>query len=369
MKLPDFLVEQWMNDYEGQAVYNLTDTCVKPLQLQQLLALDVNCMLESIKLDYGVITGDPLLKKEIIKLYQNASPEEVTTVQGCLLANQLVMETLLKPGDRVLAYAPSYQQFQSLPESYGCTVELLPLKEEKGWLPREQDLEAAFQKPVRLVILNNPNNPTGTLFPDAYLKKLIALAKSQDAWILADEVYRDPAYPSLSDQYEKAVSTASLSKMYSLAGLRLGWIRGSKELIHEINVRRDYEMISTGPLADRLGAIALQHSEELLQRSRGIIEDNCKVIRTWLRQEPRAALVMPETGTVSLLKYTAPVHSRELAAGLLKKYGVFFVPGSCFGCENHLRLGLTADAGTMAKGLQMLSRYLDECEYHSTASQ
>ena len=78
---------------------------------------------------------------------------------------------------------------------------------------------------------------------------------------------------------------------------------------------------------------------------------------------------MPETGTVSLLKYTAPVHSRELAAGLLKKYGVFFVPGSCFGCENHLRLGLTADAGTMAKGLQMLSRYLDECEYHSTASQ
>ena len=81
---------------------------------------------------------------------------------------------------------------------------------------------------------------------------------------------------SISDIYENGISTSSLSKVFSLAGLRLGWIKANEDVIHQINVRRDYSMISTGPLVDKLGWIALKHKDELILRAKNIISTNKK---------------------------------------------------------------------------------------------
>ena len=81
MKLPDFKVEQWMNDYENEAVYNLTDTCVKPLVFSELMAMADEKSLMDLRLDYGTITGDSQLKKEILSLYKTGSEENITLMQ------------------------------------------------------------------------------------------------------------------------------------------------------------------------------------------------------------------------------------------------------------------------------------------------
>lgn len=95
MRLPDFKVEQWMNDYENDAIYNMTDTCVKSLTLQELLDLE-DFDFSNLILDYGQITGDIELKKEILSLYEHGTIDNITTAQGCLQANELVMNTLLE---------------------------------------------------------------------------------------------------------------------------------------------------------------------------------------------------------------------------------------------------------------------------------
>ena len=94
MRLPDFKVEQWMNDYENDAIYNMTDTCVKSLTLQELLDLE-DFDFSNLILDYGQVTGDIELKKEILSLYELGTIDNITTAQGCLQANELVMKSLV----------------------------------------------------------------------------------------------------------------------------------------------------------------------------------------------------------------------------------------------------------------------------------
>ena len=252
MRLPDFKVEQWMNDYENDAIYNMTDTCVKALTLKELLDCE-DFDFNELTLDYGQITGDVELKKEILSLYASGTIDNITTAQGCLQANELVMNTLLEKGDEVICVVPGYQQFVDIPKSIGCKVRLIEL-DEYDWQVGVKKFRKMMNTSTKMIILNNPSNPTGTEYSIDFLNVLIEVCKPYGTYILCDEVYRGLNQEvSISDIYENGISTSSLSKVFSLAGLRLGWIKANEYVIHQINVRRDYSMISTGPLVDKLG--------------------------------------------------------------------------------------------------------------------
>lgn len=327
MRLPDFKVEQWMNDYENDAIYNMTDTCVKSLTLQELLDLE-DFDFSNLILDYGQITGDIELKKEILSLYEHGTIDNITTAQGCLQANELVMNTLLEKGDEVI----SVEKFRGV-----------------------------LNSSTKMIILNNPSNPTGTEYSNEFLNALIELCKPYNTYILCDEVYRGlNEEVSISDIYENGISTSSLSKMFSLAGLRLGWIKANEYVIYQINVRRDYSMISTGPLVDKLGWIALKHKDELILRAKNIISTNKNIVHEWLKDNPSFECVLPSGGTVCFLKYYFDLKSETFAKLLLAEKGVFFVPGSCFDKEYYFRLGLAQDSKLFKAGLNELSNFVDE---------
>ena len=99
MMLPDFKVEQWMTDYENTAIYNLTDTCVKSLTFQELMNL--GSIDPNLKLDYGEITGAIELKEQILSLYTTGTVDNITTCQGCVQGNDIIMHTLLNEGDHI----------------------------------------------------------------------------------------------------------------------------------------------------------------------------------------------------------------------------------------------------------------------------
>ena len=193
------------------------------------------------------------------------------------------------------------------------------------------------------------------------LNQIVDVARNVDAYVLCDEVYRGLNQEvSISDIYENGISTSSLSKVFSLAGLRLGWIKANEYVIHQINIRRDYSMISTGPLVDKLGWIALKHKDELILRAKNIISTNKNIVREWLKENPRFECVLPSGGTVCFLKYYFDLKSETFAKLLLAEKGVFFVPGSCFDKEYCFRLGLAQDSKLFKSGLDELSNFVDE---------
>ena len=269
MHIEPFGVEIWMNEWETRCDLNLAETCVESLTIAELLQLcgrnegDLSELL-GLKMTYGAIEGSERLRRAIADHYEHQSPENVIVTHGTIGANMLVHRALVARGDRVVAVVPTYQQHYSIPDSIGAEVEKLRLREENGFLPNLDELRRMVTPDTKLIALNNPNNPTGALMSREMLEQIAEIARAADAWILCDEVYRgtdqtgDGLTTSIADIYEKGISTAGMSKAFSLAGLRLGWIAAPKEIIEAVMIHRDYDTISVGMIDDHFSALALE---------------------------------------------------------------------------------------------------------------
>lgn len=358
-----------MDLYETQCAYNLAETCVESLTVEELLHIagkhDVLADLLPMKLTYGAIPGSPALRDAVARLYARQNKDNVLITHGAIGANALLYETLVEPGDHVIAVMPTYQQHQSIPKSYGARVDLLTLREENGFLPDLEELRAMITPTTRLVAINNPNNPTGALMDDAYLARLIALLAPHGIYLLCDEVYRgldgtgNGFTGSVVDMYERGISTGSMSKAYSLAGLRLGWmVTNLPELIADVIRHRDYNTISVGMLDDYFATLALNAVDRLLARNHAITRTNRRLLDEWVRSEPSISYLPPQSGTTALLRYDFNMPSWEFCVRLIKSTGVMLCPGSVLNMEGYVRIGYANNTAILREGLQRFSDFL-----------
>jgi len=369
MRIEPFGVEIWMNEWETRCEWNLAETCVESLTIRDLLRLagrnddDLSALLP-MPMTYGAIEGSARLRRAIAALYRRQQPGNFVVTHGTIGANMLVHKALVEPGDRVVAVVPTYQQHYSIPASIGADVHPLRLRAEDGWLPDLDRLRALAVPGTRLIALTNPNNPTGALIPEPMLREIAGIARAVGAWVLCDEVYRGTDQEgsgrtaSMADLYEKGISTAGMSKAFSLAGLRLGWIAGPTELIEAVSIHRDYDTISVGRIDDHFATMALEAAEAVLERSRAITRGNLAILSDWIDSQPLLSWVRPRSGTTALVRYDAPVTSREFCVDLLQETGVLFTPGSALGVEGHLRIGYANAPAILREGLRRTGDFL-----------
>lgn len=374
MNIKPFAVEEWMNAYETGAKYNIAETCVDSISLDELFELsgtDKDAFLNKLcarRLTYGAIEGSSDLKEGIASLYRTMAPQEIVPTHGASGGNHHVFYSLINPGDKVISIMPSYQQLYSIPASLGADVKIMHLKKENGYLPDVDELKKLAEGGVKMICLNNPNNPTGALIPEEILQKVIRIARDFDAYLLVDEVYRhliqsDDWQPSIVDMYEKGISTSSMSKVFSLAGVRLGWIAThDKDALKQMWSHRDYNLISCGMIDDAIAALALKSKEAILKRNKKIIRENLAVLDEWIEKEPRLSYVKPEAGTTALVYYDFPVDSYTLCRQMYDAYGAFVTPGDCFDEPCSMRIGYAADRNTLEKGLKAMSTFFRSLE-------
>ena len=371
MQIAPFGVEMWMNEFEKTCELNLAETCVESLTLAELLVLceqDGSALSELLdfRLTYGDIEGSDRLRDAIAALYAGQSRDNTLVAHGTIGANSLVHQALVSRGDRVISVVPTYQQHYSIPESIGADVHLLALRPENGFLPDVDELQEMAVPGTRLIAINNPNNPTGSLMDRATLEAVAECARRVDAWVLCDEVYRgtdqegDGMTDSIADLYEKGISTAGMSKAFSLAGLRVGWLAGPTEVVERVMIHRDYNTISVSMIDEHFAALALENHEAILDRSRRITRENLAILSEWLAEEPLISWVRPRSGTTALLDYALDLPSRELCIRLLDETGVMFTPGSALGMEGYVRIGYANNAQVLREGLDRVSGFLAE---------
>lgn len=368
MKIEPFGVEMWMNEFETKCELNLAETCVASITIEELLRLagknsdDLSALLP-MKMTYGAIEGSDRLRSAIAGLYEDVATENIIVTHGTIGANDLIHRTLVGPGDRVVAITPTYQQHYSIPESVGADVRRLPLREENAFLPDLEELRRLTAGGAKLIAFANPNNPTGSLMDRAMLEEIAEIARAAGAYVLGDEVYRGTeqsgvSAPSIADVYERGISTASVSKAFSLAGLRLGWIAGPKEVAEAVMIHRDYNTISVGMLDDHFAAMALENADKILARSREIVQGNLAVLEAWVEAEPLIHWVKPKAGTTALLRYDLDMPSRDFCVALLRETGVMFTPGSAIDMEGYVRIGYAQAPEVLVAGLPKVSRWL-----------
>ena len=372
MKIDKFKVEEWFNKYESKAKYDLADTCVESVSVNELLEL-TNAKVDEIfnkKLNYGDIHGSLRLKNAICSLYEKQTVDNITITHGAIGANQLVMLSLIERGDKVVSIIPTYQQHYSIPKSIGAEVKTLFLKEKNNWLPDIEELKNIVSNNTKIICMNNPNNPTGSVIPEEMLIKITEIARASNAYILCDEVYRglehnDRISKSIADIYEKGISTGSVSKVFSLAGLRLGWIAAPIQVIEEVNHQREYNTISVGILDDYFASLAIENKEIIIVRNLRKILEGKQVLENWLAKEQHCRCIIPNGGTTAFVGYDMNTQSAELCKKLQKDTGVMILPGETMELDRYLRIGYGNNPDKLKKALNIFSQWIVNNYYNS----
>jgi len=374
MEIRPFLVEEWMNEYEEGARWNIAETCADSVSIDELFSIvgeDQAAFFRELtarRMTYGSIFGAPEFKAGVASLYRGITPDQIVTTHGAAGANHHVFYSLAQPGDRIVSIMPTYQQLYSIPASFGADVQILALKRENGFLPDLEELRALVTPETKGICINNPNNPTGALMGEETLRAIAEIAASVGAWVLCDEVYRNLTQsldyqPSIVELCDRGISVGSMSKVFSLAGLRLGWIVSrDPAVIRECLIHRDYDLISGGVLDEAIAGVALRHADRLLARNRALVRENLAVLDRWVRSEPRISYTKPLAGTTALLDYDFDLESYEFCKRMYHETGAFVTPGGCFGQERCVRIGYACDRTTLQGGLAAFSAFLRTLE-------
>lgn len=359
-------MERWQSRHEHRVEHNLSDSGVRPYTLEELTAL-LGVDLSGSSLGYTQTDGSEILRRRISALYPGASAENALVTTGGAEANFLALWELVTPGDRVVVVVPTYGQTPGLARGLGAEVVEVPLEEERGWGPAPGALVDAAAGGARLIVVTNPNNPTGAVLSPEAREEVVAAAELTGAWILSDEVYagaerEGEETESLWRSHDRVLVTGSLSKAYGLPGLRLGWLVGPAEEMGRFWARKDYTTIAPGALSDRLAAGVLEPPTRLrvLERTRGIIGRNLALLEEWLAGRPdEFAYRPPDAGAICWVRCRRDVGSSELAERLRAEESVLVVPGDHFGMDGYLRIGFGGDPAELGEALAGVGRFME----------
>lgn len=368
MRIPPFKLERYFGLYEFSIKYLLSSSDCETLTLIEMLDMaepQSLALWQGLKLGYTESPGHPLLRAEVARLYPNLKAEDVL-IAVPEEAIYVAMHSLLKPGDHVIAIAPTYQSLHELARSIGCELTLLQLEaSDSGWTLDLDKLEASLNSHTRLLVINFPNNPTGFLPSREQFDKIIDFARSNDLLVFSDEMYRllehdsNLRLPSVADIYENGISLSGLSKSFALPGLRIGWLTTRRnDLLEAFLTFKDYTTICNSAPSEILAIIGLQNTDRIVARNLEIIRANRALAEQFFNKyDHLVEWISPQAGSIAFPRWLGSGSVEEFCQHVLAEKGVMIVPGSLFDHPgNYFRVGLGRK--NFAEGLEHLDEYL-----------
>ena len=310
-----------------------------------------------------------------LPFYPGATASNVLVTTGTSEANFSTLWGLLHKTGRAAIMIPNYLQAWGLARAYAARADAYRLveREENGvqrWALDIESLRKAVTKRTKLILVTNPNNPTGAVLTAAGIGiEIIRLARQVGAWIAADEVYRgaevasDRLTPTFWGRYSKVIVTAGLSKAFGMPGVRVGWIVGPEKTVAHLWSYQDYTTLTPSVLSDRLARIAMEpvRREQILARTRSILHTNLPQLERWIHtHDDIFSFIRPLAGAIVLVKYGCRIPSARLFERLRVQYSVLIQPGAHFGIGKYIRIGYGYDIRKTLAGLARVDDFLND---------
>jgi aspartate/methionine/tyrosine aminotransferase len=369
VRIPLFKMERMQSTYENYVEYNLSESGVQPMRAEELLEGDSpeTARLLSAELGYNQSNGTEMLRDRIALFYPGAGRDNILVTNGGAEANFATFWALLERGDRVAVQIPNYFQTPGLARIFAGRADFFRLVRRKEgstirWALDVDSLRKAVSKKTRVILVTNPNNPTGAILSEAEMDAVVGIARRAGAWLVADEIYRgaelsDLTTPTFFGRYARVLVTSGLSKAFGLPGLRIGWVAGPAKMIQKIWSYRDYTTIAPSILSDQLARLALEPArrEKIFERTRSILRTNLQPLEEWIRSHGDLfEYTPPLAGAIAWMKYKLPISSIELVERLRKEQSVLIVAGDQCGMAKHIRIGFGSPVEYTRKGLERI---------------
>ena len=289
---------------------------------------------------------------------------------GAASAMNILLKTMLEAGDEVICFAPYFFEYGSYVRNYDGVLNVVSANPDGGFMPKLGEMEEKINERTKAVIINNPNNPTGVIYPESVIKEIAEILEKKQKeyghpiYIISDEPYRELAYdgavvPFIPKLYDNTLVAYSYSKSLSLPGERIGYV-----VIPDESDEAD-EFIAAATIANRISGSVNAPSLMQLAIER-CVDEKCNV-EYYERNGKRLYEALTEMGFSCLkpegafyLWMKSPVEDEREFVGAAKKYNILFVPGSSFAGPGHVRISYCVSYEQIEKSIPKFAELAKE---------
>ncbi len=294
----------------------------------------------------------------------SVTAENVVVTPGAKPIVFFVLMTLIEPGDQVVLPDPGYPAYSSVAEFAGAEVVPLPLREERQFRLDPDDLSAVISPRTKMIILNSPQNPTGSLLAKPDLEAIAEITQENNVWVLTDEVYRHLVYDgeffsiaSLPGMQERTIILDGVSKSYAMTGWRLGYVISPRDVADMITRFIINSTSCTASFVQRAAITALEGPQEPVYAMARAFRKRRDLFIQGLNRIPGWTCVMPAGAFYAFPNIKATgLTSQQMADYLLEKANVAVLPGDGFGAngEGYLRLCYANSEANLQKAIERI---------------
>jgi aspartate aminotransferase len=337
--------------------------------------ISCTALLNTGEVRYTPADGIPALKKAVIRYTEEhyaraVKPENVIVSSGAKQSIMVALHAILDSNDEVIFPAPYWVSYPEMVKLAGG-VPVVVTPSDGSFEPTFEDITQAVGSYTKAIVLNSPNNPSGAVYSEALVAKVVEFCERKNIWLVMDDTYNrlvfDGRTPTNAYSYtDKDVEDSKLlvvncvSKMYAMTGFRIGWAVGNRELVKAMGNIQSQQ--TSGPAAPSQWAAvgALNGVQNSIAALRSTLENQRNVLVARLEAIPGVKVVKP-AGTF----YTFPDFSayekcsQKLAQMLLDKVRVVVVPGKEFGMEGHIRVSFCGAMKEIKEGVERIQWALD----------
>jgi len=375
-EIETFALEEWFEYREFSCEHVLGTSDVEPFSLSEFCGIAnlPPTELFACHLGYSPNLGTEELRAEVACLHgKSVRHENVLITCGASEAIFLTFLATLRSGVPVVVGTPCYQALKSVPKWLDADIHEVEVGLSGNLDEDTARILDAMPSKSAATVLTNPGNPTGALFTEHQLISLLDGSVERGAKLICDEVYAGVTYcdrpfksvAELADDLRNIVVIGSMSKVYGLPGLRVGWIVADADLIQTCKSLRRYTTLATSSLGERLAIAALQNREAIIERTQHIADANLKTLEQWMSDNKHyVRWTRPKGGLVCFPELIVG-GAQHLCSRLATQRQVVLVPGdTCFGVPNRIRFGLGKRPDGFRRGLGELSDFMAK-EYSS----
>ena len=315
--------------------------------------------------DVRAAIADSLNQRFGTKFHQ----ENILMTVGAAGGLNVVMKTLLNPGEEVLTFAPYFGEYRSYVSNYEGILRAVPANT-VDFQPNLEQFEAMICEKTKAVIVNSPNNPTGVVYSEAIIQKMAAILEKKEKeygtsiYLVSDEPYRELAYdgvevPYLTKYYDNTIVGYSYSKSLSLPGERIGYlvipdeVTDSETVLSAANVaNRILGFVNAPTLQQKIVKACLNEKTDISYYDR-----NREALYNGLK-ECGFDCIKPEGAFYLFVK--SPVENEKEFCEAGKKYNILMVPGSSFACPGYVRLAYCVSYETIVNSLPKFAELAKE---------
>lgn len=351
MDIEPFELERWFAAVEPDADVMLAESGVRSLEASRFDT-------DSGELGYVVPTsGDPAFRGALGALHDRGAEETLFTC-GTQEANLLAFLALVE--SHAVVVTPTYESLVTLPATFGEVTRVS--LDASGWTLDPEAVADAIRPDTDVVVVNNPNNPTGRYHDPATMRAVYDACEDRETYLLCDEVYRllapDPD-PPVASYGPYGVSTGGVSKSFGLAGLRFGWLCGSRDVVEAAETWKDYTTISPPAFGQHVARQAFDRRDELLRESRELAAEHRSVVADFL-DERGLAWSDPDCGVNALVEVPDGFDDgASFCRRVVDEESVVLAPGNAFGLPGRFRIGYGLPRSELDEGLARLGDFLD----------